>query len=98
MLKKSGGTSKLTLDYYECEKHFKDSRKKSPEVNSYFLENEKLGLIECAPRNCRCDCLLGKKHKDRCKNKAFAVIKEKLIDPDEDEYMLINSIRIGSVS
>ena len=98
LLKKSGGISKLTLDMYMCEKHFKESRKKSSEVDSYFLENEKKGVVECAPRNCRCDVVGGKYNRNRCKNKAIAVIKEKLIDPDEDEYMLIDSIRIRSVA
>jgi len=88
----------MTLDMYMCEKHFKESRKKSSEVNSYFLENEKKGLVECAPRNCRCGVYSGKNHENRCKNKAIAVIKEKLIDPDDHEYMLIDVIRIGSVA
>ncbi len=88
----------MTLDIYHCKRHFTSSRKNSSEVDAYFLENEKKGREEYAPRNCRCDILIGRKHKDRCKHKAFAVVKEKLIDPDEDEYMLIDSIRIRSVA
>ena len=88
--------TKLTFDIYECKEHFADSRKKAPEIDDYFSQHEKEGLVESAPRNCKCDILVGRKHEKRCNKKAFAVIHEKNFG--DDDYQIVDAIRIRSVA
>ena len=86
----------MTFDIYECKEHFADSRKKAPEVDDYFSQNEKKGIIESAPRNVKCDVLLGRKHDKKCNKKAIAVIHEK--NYGENDYQIVDAVRVGSFS